>query len=187
MSYPMIEQATGVHNVTAMRWCDEKVSTSANEEVENPVKILSADGKERPSERLSPVDLAERRRRVRELRNAGYTLEEIAEELGVSLGTAELYPGRGVKNLASICPNRPDPPAAQNFDFRGPPIFSVEKLLLSAVFLAMQTYLWKSETQNLSTSQHKTIQSYANQQLGIYDHVPPCSVQYYTTRKSTFL
>jgi hypothetical protein len=118
-----------------MRWCEEELSTAPVGAVENHTKVQSADGKERPSERLSPVDLAERRRRVRELRNAGYTLEEIAEELGVSLGTAELYSGRGVKKVSTSLVNRPAPPTLQNFDFRGPPIFSVEKLSLSAVFL----------------------------------------------------
>ena len=103
LSYPLIEQATGVHNVTAMRWCDEQVSTSANEEVEIPAKILSADGKERPSERLSPEDLTERRRRVRQLREQGYTLEEIAEELGISVGTvhADLQAGAVVLTTAA--------------------------------------------------------------------------------------
>ena len=123
LSYRQIEEATGVPDNTAMRWCEEELSTAPVGAVENHTKVQSADGKERPSERLSPVDLAERRRRVRELRNAGYTLEEIAEELGVSLGTAELYPGRGVKKVSTSLVNRPDPPAAQNFDFRGPPIF----------------------------------------------------------------
>jgi DNA-directed RNA polymerase specialized sigma24 family protein len=86
---------------TCCRWCQEEdqFPTASNDAVENVLKVFSADGKERPAERLSPVDLAERRRRVRELRNAGYTLEEIAEELGVSLGTAELYPGRGEKSI----------------------------------------------------------------------------------------
>jgi len=109
--------------MTAMRWCDEEFSGVTFVTPENSPEAIGLDGKDYPSERLSPEDLAERRRLAQELRNAGYTLEEIAEELGVSLGTAELYPGRGVKNLASAQLNCPDPPAAQNFDFRGPPIF----------------------------------------------------------------
>jgi hypothetical protein len=92
--------------MTAMRWCDEEFSGVTFVTPENSPEAIGLDGKDYPSERLSPEDLAERRRLAQELRNAGYTLEEIAEELGVSLGTAELYPGRGAKKVSTSPVNR---------------------------------------------------------------------------------
>ena len=115
MSYPMIEQATGVPFKTCQRWCDEDVSGLSSDKPENSIKVQGADKKEYPAERLSPVDLAERRRRVRELRNAGYTLEEIAEELGVSLGTAQV--AGGLKGTVDVF--RPSFPGARIADSGG--------------------------------------------------------------------
>ena len=111
MSYPLIEQATGVHNVTAMRWCGEAFSPSANEEAENPLKVQGADKKEYPAERPSPEDLAERRRRVRQLRELVIRLRkehrlsyrQIEEATGVPKSTVTDWCGEadtisGVRN-----------------------------------------------------------------------------------------
>jgi hypothetical protein len=49
-----IEKATGVPKSTVLVWCEEQehFSTVQGCTVENPPSVLSADGKERPSERL---------------------------------------------------------------------------------------------------------------------------------------
>ena len=105
LSYRQIEEATGVSEKTCRGWCQEndQFSGAENAAPENSVKVQGADKKEYPAERLSPEDLAERRRLVRELRNAGYTLEEIAEELGISIGTvhADLQAGAVVLTTAA--------------------------------------------------------------------------------------
>ena len=105
LSYRQIEEATGVSEKTCRGWCQEndQFSGAENAAPENSVKVQGADKKEYPAERLSLEDLAERRRLVRELRDAGYTLEEIAEELGISIGTvhADLQAGAVVLTTAA--------------------------------------------------------------------------------------
>ena len=56
LSYRQIEDCTGIPYRTCAFWCEEPISTVQSCTVENPPSVFSADGKERPAERLSPED-----------------------------------------------------------------------------------------------------------------------------------
>jgi len=56
LSYRQIEDCTGIPYRTCAFWCEESISTVQSCTVENPPSVFSADGKERPAERLSPED-----------------------------------------------------------------------------------------------------------------------------------
>lgn len=92
-STPKIAEAVGVSAET-VRTDIKKCATSQNlevaqgvEDVDTPAKILGQDGKQRPAERPTVDELAERRARATELKEAGKTRKEIASDLGVSVRT----------------------------------------------------------------------------------------------------
>jgi hypothetical protein len=97
-SFRQIEAATGIPDSTCQRWCDEETtdledlsrfSTAPDGAVENFPKFAKArgrDGKWRPAEQLGDDDRAALIERARALRDAGATLDEIANDLGVAIG-----------------------------------------------------------------------------------------------------
>jgi DNA-binding XRE family transcriptional regulator len=97
-SFRQIEAATGIPDSTCQRWCDEETteledlsrfSTAPDGAVENFPKFAKTrgrDGKWRPAERLEDDDRAALIERARALRDAGATLDEIANDLGVAIG-----------------------------------------------------------------------------------------------------
>ncbi len=108
-SYPHIEQATGIPQATCLRWCDEqwenqvkdlgRISGSPFGEPENlakPFTTLGLDGKRYPAKRLDD-DRAALIERARALRDAGATLAQIADELGVAIGTVSSWLNRGAR------------------------------------------------------------------------------------------
>ena len=108
-SFRQIEAATGIPRSTCLLWCEEeqeemkdpdRFSTVQSWTVENlpkPAKTLGRDGKRRPAEQLDDDDRAALIERARALRDAGATLEQIANELGVALGTVSSWLNRGAR------------------------------------------------------------------------------------------
>ena len=85
LSYRAIADEIGVSEATVRRI--DKCSTASNDAVEQPTHVTGADGKERPAESLTAAQIAERRRTVSELAAEGVPMRDIAERLGVSVGT----------------------------------------------------------------------------------------------------
>jgi ParB-like chromosome segregation protein Spo0J/16S rRNA G966 N2-methylase RsmD len=83
LSYPQIAAMMGVDEKTVRLW----LSGSENSDPESPPQVQGRDGKDYPSERPSPVEIATRREAVARLRAAGHTIPQIASTLGVSVGT----------------------------------------------------------------------------------------------------
>jgi hypothetical protein len=93
-SFRQIEGATGIPWSTCRAWCEEeetnlegsrRFSTVQSWTVENlskPSKTRGRDGKWRPAEQLDDDDRAALIERARALRDAGATLEQIADERG---------------------------------------------------------------------------------------------------------
>jgi transcriptional regulator with XRE-family HTH domain len=109
-SYSRIEQATGIPKVTCIRWCNEEPERQVEDlrtfsggpfgPPENLRKLATThglDGKRYPMERLDDEDRAALVERARALRDAGATLEQIANELGVALGTISSWLNRGAR------------------------------------------------------------------------------------------
>jgi transcriptional regulator with XRE-family HTH domain len=111
-SFRQIEAATGIPKSTCLLWCEEgqeeqadleglgRFSTVQDWTVENltkPTKTRGRDGKSRPSEQLDEDDRAVLVERARALRDAGATLEQIANDLGVAIGTVSSWLNRGAR------------------------------------------------------------------------------------------
>lgn len=82
-SQRQIAEWLGVGKTTVARWTEE-VSTSGNHEVE---KTEGADGKLRPAKMPTDGQREERRQEVKQLREQGEKINDIADKLGVSVGT----------------------------------------------------------------------------------------------------
>ncbi|WP_379161325.1 hypothetical protein [Paenibacillus sp. sgz5001063] len=85
-SYRLIGEWLGVSHKTIMNWVpkEEGISTGEIYPVEN---VESADGKFRPATASTAPAIAERTERVQVARESGLTLQEIAQQEGVSIGT----------------------------------------------------------------------------------------------------
>jgi hypothetical protein len=107
--FRQIEAATGIPDSTCIRWCDEEPTNledsgrfsgapfGAPENLPKLAKTRGRDGKWRPAEQLDDEDRAALVERARALRDAGATLEQIANELGVALGTISSWLNRGAR------------------------------------------------------------------------------------------
>ena len=108
-SFRQIEAATGIPDSTCQRWCDEEPKELEDlsrlsgapfgtpESLPKLAKTRGLDDKRYPAERLDDDDRATLIERARALRDAGATLEQIANELGVALGTVSSWLNRGAR------------------------------------------------------------------------------------------
>jgi DNA invertase Pin-like site-specific DNA recombinase len=108
-SFRQIEAATGIPWSTCRLWCEEEetdleglsrfsgVQSCTPENLPKLAKTRGRDDKRYPAERLDDEDRAALIERARALRDAGATLEQIANELGVALGTVSSWLNRGAR------------------------------------------------------------------------------------------
>jgi hypothetical protein len=108
-SFRQIEAATGIPKSTCLLWCEEEqtdlegsrrfsgVRDWTPENLPKIAKTSGLDDKRYPAERLDDDDRAALIERARALRDAGATLEQIASELGVALGTVSSWLNRGAR------------------------------------------------------------------------------------------
>ena len=108
-SFRQIEAATGIPRSTCLLWCEEEemnleglsrfsgVQDWTPENLPKLAKTRGRDDKRYPAERLDDDDRAALVERARALRDAGATLDEIANELGVALGTVSSWLNRGTR------------------------------------------------------------------------------------------
>jgi len=108
-SFRQIVLATGIPYSTCRVWCEEEeanleglsrfsgVQSWTPENLPKLAKTRGRDDKRYPAERLDDDDRATLIERARALRDAGATLEQIANELGVAVGTVSSWLNRGAR------------------------------------------------------------------------------------------